>query len=96
MQSFITGIIVKVLSDERVQQMIKELIGKVITEQILPLLPVAVTTAVDAAIKQIPGVDNIKDVVGVADTVRNSLNDIIPDIDLPGIGDLTDFWRPKQ
>lgn len=95
MQTFLLGIIIKVLSDERVQKMIKDLLGNLITERIVPLIPVAVTAAVDAVVKQIPGVDNIKDLGSVADTVRNTLNDLIPDIDLPVIGDLTDFWRPQ-
>lgn len=95
MQKFIINIIISVLSNEKVQQMIKDLIGGIITERVLPLVPVAVTAAVDAAIKQIPGVENLKDVSAVADHARDALNKMIPDIDLPVIGDLTDFWRPK-
>jgi translation initiation factor 2 alpha subunit (eIF-2alpha) len=96
MNSFLTGLIVSVLSNEKVQKMIKDLLGSLIKEQIVPLIPVAVTAAVDSVIKQMPGVENIKELGSVADDVRNTLNYLIPDIDLPIIGDLTDFWRPKS
>jgi translation initiation factor 2 alpha subunit (eIF-2alpha) len=96
METFLTNLIIKVLSDERVQKMIKDVLGGLITERIVPLIPVAVTAAVDAVVKQIPGVENIKELASVADDVRNTLNGLIPDIDLPIIGNLTDFWRPKN
>lgn len=97
METFVANVVIKVLLDDRVQAKIKELLGGVITESILPLVPVAVASAVNAAIQQIPGVENVKDVAGIANTVRDDLNKIIPDIDvgIPALDDLLDFWRPK-
>jgi hypothetical protein len=96
-ETFVANVVIKVLLDDRVQAKIKELLGGVITESILPLVPVAVASAVNAAIQQIPGVENVKDVAGIANTVRDDLNKIIPDIDvgIPALDDLLDFWRPK-
>lgn len=95
LQKFVIGILVGVLEEDTVQALIKNLLGSLITEQIIPLVPVAVAAAVDAAIKQIPGVENLKDVGAVANEARNVLDKLIPDIDLPLIGNLTDFWRPR-
>lgn len=94
MGKFLSNLIADVLADERVQKMIKDLLGDLITERIVPLIPVAAAAAVDAAIKQIPGVENVKDVLAVANETRDVLDRMIPDIDLPIIGNLTDFWRP--
>lgn len=101
MQSFIVGILTKVLSDPKVQQFIRDLLGQLITERILPLVPVAVTAAVKAAmdqlIEKVPGIEGVVDVVHVADEARNALNNLIPDVDIgiPAIDDLMDFWRPR-
>jgi hypothetical protein len=95
MQTFILNLIIKLLSNPDVQQKIKDILGSIITERIVPLIPVAAAAAVDAVVKQLPGVPDIADVAHVAEETRNVLNNLIPDIDLPLIGDLTDFWRPK-
>lgn len=96
MTKFLTGLIVAALSNPEVQKAIKNILGAIITERIVPLIPVAAAAAVDAAVKQFPGIPDIADVTHVAEETRNVLNDLIPDIDLPFIGDLTDFWRPKN
>jgi hypothetical protein len=101
MQSFIVGILTKVLSDPKVQQFIKDLLGQLITERILPLVPVAVGAAVKAAVDElitkVPGIEGVVDLVQTTDAARNTLNDLIPDIDfgIPALDNLLDFWRPK-
>ena len=101
MQSFIAGILVKVLTNPVVQAKIKELLGQLIVERILPLIPVvtaaAAKAAVDQVIAKIPGIEGVVDVVKVAEDTRVTLNELIPDIDIgvPVLDDLIDFWRPK-
>lgn len=102
MQKFLTGLIISVLTNEDVQKAIKNLLGQLITERILPLIPVAVGAAVkagmDELIERVPGIEGVIDVVQATDAARNSLNTIIPDIDfgIPALDDLLDFWRPKN
>jgi hypothetical protein len=102
MQTFVVAILVKVLSDPKVQQYIKDLLGQLITERILPLIPVAVGAAVkagmDELIERVPGVEGVVDVVQATDAARDSLNNLIPDIDfgIPQLDQLLDFWRPKN
>ena len=101
MQNFFVGILVKLISDPKVQQYIKDLLGQLITERILPLVPVAVGAAVKAAvdelIERVPGIEGVVDVVKATDAARDTLNDLIPDIDfgIPALDQLLDFWRPK-
>lgn len=100
MQSFIAGLLIKVFTDPKVQQSIKDLLGELITERILPLVPVAVGAAVKAAVDEIvekvPGIEGVVDVVKATDAARDTLNNLIPDIDfgIPALDDLLDFWRP--
>jgi hypothetical protein len=95
MQGFVAGIIVKVLSDPKVQQFIKDLLSSVITEKVLPLLPIAVGAAAKAIVDKLPGVEMVGDALEVADDVRETLNEILPDYDLgiPAIDNLLDAWR---
>lgn len=79
-----------------VQQAVKNVIGSLITERILPLVPVAAASAAKAAvdelvkkfpqlatmIKQAGELENdVVSVVNVAQTVRKDLNALIPDFD---------------
>lgn len=102
MQSFFVGIIVKVLSDPKVQQYIKDLLGQLITERILPLVPVAIGAAVKAAVdgivEKVPGLDGVVDIAHATNAARDELNNLIPDIDfgIPALDNLLDFWRPHQ
>lgn len=99
MQTFIVGIIVKVLSDPKIQATIKNLLSDLITEKIAPLIPLAAASAAHAFAQLMPNVTHdIEDVVQVANTVRDDLNKIIPDIDIgiPLIDDILDAWRPKH
>jgi triosephosphate isomerase len=101
MQKFLTAIIISVLTDEKVQAVIKNLLGQLITERILPLVPVAVGAAVKASMDQliakVPGIEGVVDVVHATDAARENLNTLLPDIDfgIPALDNLLDFWRPK-
>jgi len=101
MQAFVAGVLIKLLSDPQVQQYIKDLLGQLITERILPLVPVAVGAAVKAAIdeviQKVPGLEGVVDVVQATDAARDTLNTLIPDIDfgIPALDELLDFWRPR-
>jgi hypothetical protein len=95
-QSFIISILIKVLSDPKVQQSIKNLLGDLITERILPLVPLAVASATKAITEALPNIPTAA-IEHVADSIRNDLNHAIPDFDLgiPALDNLLDFWRPK-
>jgi len=101
MQKFLRDLIISVLADEHTQAIIKDLLGQLITERILPLVPVAVGAAVKAAIdeviQKVPGLEGVVDVVQATDAARDTLNSLIPDIDIgiPALDELLDFWRPK-
>lgn len=99
MQNFFVGIIIKVLSDPKVQQIIKNLLSDLITEKIAPLVPLAAASAAHAFAGLIPGLTPaVEDVVAVANTVREDLNKVIPDIDIgiPLIDNIIDAWRPHS
>jgi len=101
MQKFLLNLILAVLADTKVQQYVKDLLGQLITERILPLVPVAVGAAVKAAIdeviQKVPGLEGVVDVVQATDAARDTLNSLIPDIDIgiPALDELLDFWRPR-
>jgi hypothetical protein len=98
MQNFILGILIKLLSDPKIQATIKNLLSDLITEKIAPLIPLAAASAAHAFAGLIPGVTaSVEDVVAVANNVRDDLNKIVPDLDIgiPLIDDILDAWRPK-
>ncbi len=101
MQQFLTKIIISVLMDARVQAKIRELLGQLITERLLPLIPIATAAAAKAAVDQIvekvPALEGVVDVVKVGDDARQALSDLIPDVDfgVPALDQVLDFWRPK-
>lgn len=101
MQKFFTTLIVNVLTDPKVQQYIKDLLGQLITERILPLVPVAIGAAVKAAVdgivEKVPGIEGVVDIAHATNAARDELNKLIPDLDfgIPALDDLLDFWRPK-
>ena len=101
MQTFLANILIKVLTSDVVQAKIKELLGALIVERILPLIPVVTAAAAkavtDQIVAKIPGADGVVDVGKVADDARATLNELIPDIDVgvPALDALLDFWRPK-
>lgn len=105
LQDFASSVLIKVISDETVQAAVKKLLGSIIAEQILPLVPVAVGAATKAAIdevlKKFPGAEDLiegaVDIVHTTDAARTELNRIIPDVDfgIPALDNLMDFWRPR-
>lgn len=93
----------KLLASESTQASVEALLGRVITKQVVPLIPVAAgvaaTEAMNQALKRFPGADQaIKtgvDAVQAIDGARNALNGIVPDIDFGGPVDaFLDWWRP--
>ena len=90
-----------VLKDPEVQEFLiraaKELLDSTITEKVLPLIPVAIGSAVKAFTESIPGIESIGTAVEASEQVRHDLNAVIPDFDLgiPLIDNLMDIWRPK-
>jgi hypothetical protein len=99
MQALIVSILTKVLSDPKVQAVLKNLLSDLITEKIAPLIPLAAASAAHAFAGLLPNVTaSIEDVVAVANNVREDLNRVIPDIDIgiPLIDDILDAWRPHS
>ncbi|AER48886.1 hypothetical protein KAMIYU_76 [Mycobacterium phage Kamiyu] len=94
---FIGGVVVTVLTSPRVEAMLYRILGRIVTERVLPVIPVTVATAVSGVIEKIPGVENVRDVVGYAEDIRQRVNDLLPDIDtgIKPLDDLLDAWRPK-
>lgn len=98
MQAFIVSILIKVLSDPKVQATLKNLLSDLITAKIAPLIPLAAASAAHAFAGLLPNVTHtVEDVVSVANSVRDDLNRLIPDIDIgiPAIDNIMDAWRPK-
>lgn len=102
MQKFLLSLIISVLTNDQVQKQIKDLLGQLITERILPLVPVAVGAAVKAAvdevIEKVPALEGVVDIAKATDAARNTLNDLIPDVDfgIPALDNLLDWWRPHN
>ncbi len=102
MKTFFISILIGVLKDESVQQFLikaaKVIVGDAITGKIIEALPAMFAAMLDTAIKQIPGIENLKDVGAVAQQGREILNRIIPDLDtgFKPLDDFMDMWRPKD
>jgi hypothetical protein len=100
-KSWVVEVIGQAAADERVQTAVENVLGKLITTRILPLVPVAAAAAakaaVDEIVEKVPALEGVVDAVHVADKARNALNEIIPDVDLgiPALDELLDWWRPK-
>lgn len=99
MTKFFISVLVGLAKNEDVQAVVYKILNKLVTERLAPLFPVlaasAAKSAVDQIIEKVPGLEGVVDIIKVADDARNTLDELIPDIDFPGIGDLTDFWRPR-
>lgn len=102
MSKFFITILVGLLKDEDVQAFLikaaREVVGGVIAEKVLPVLPVALGLAVKEFGDLIPGVQGIKSGLESAERVRHGLNELIPDRDIgiAPLDDLIDFWRPRD
>jgi hypothetical protein len=97
MQSFIVGILIKVLTNPDVLAQIEKLIGNIVAKQILPVIPVAIGAAVkagvDDVIEHIPGISGVVDVVKTTESAAASIVDLIPGLgSLPIIGDFLKSW----
>ena len=97
MQSFIIGILIKVLTNPDVLAQIEKLIGNIIAKQILPVIPVAIGAAVkagvDDVIEHIPGINGVVDAVKTSEAAAASIIDLIPGLgSLPIIGDFLKSW----
>lgn len=94
---FIVGILIKVLTNPDVLAQIEKLISNIVAKQILPLVPVAVgsavKTAMDELIKDVPGVSGVVDGVKATEAAAASIIDMIPGLgSLPIIGDFLKNW----
>lgn len=96
--------LVKLATDPRTQTAVENIVGKLLVEKIMPLVPVvagtAASAAVNEALKRFPGLEGAVDVtvdaVQSIDQARNALNDLIPDLDFGGpLDKIFDVWRPK-
>lgn len=97
-QDFIADIVIKVISNKDVQQSIKDILGQLITERIMPLVPVASAAAAVEAISNADlNHDGKPDIAQVTDAVTATLDRLIPDINfgIPALDQLADFWRPR-
>lgn len=96
MEKFLAAVIIKVITDDKVQASIEKLLGKIIAERIVPLVPLAVASATKAITEAIPQIATAQ-IDQVSDRIRNDLNRAIPDFDLgiPALDNLMDFWRPR-
>jgi len=101
MQKWVISVLIGVLQDPKVQEFLiqaaKRIVGDAIVEKVIGYLPEMFASMLDTTIKQLPGVDNIKDVTAVVNTGREVLNKVIPDIDtgFKPLDDIIDMWRPK-
>lgn len=98
MQAFLLKLILAVVAAPQFQKAVKDLLGQLITERIMPLVPLAVgaavKSAVDEVVAKVPGISAVVDVVATAEAARNELDRLIPGIVLPLISDLEAFWKP--
>jgi hypothetical protein len=99
-QAFLLKLLVQAVENEQIRKFLLEVVDRIaglLLPKLADLVPVAVGTAVDAAIKQIPGVENLKDVGAVVNSTRDTLNHLIPDFDtgVKALDDLLDMWRPR-
>jgi hypothetical protein len=97
LQRWVVGVVSGVIANPQVQQTVENLLGKLITERIVPLIPLAVASATKAITEAIPNIATAS-IEHVSETIRTDLNNAIPDFDLgiPAIDNLLDFWRPKH
>lgn len=96
LQDFVKDVIVKVIADPQTKQAIKDILGELITERILPIIPVAsAAAAVEAITSADLNRDGKPDLAQVTDAAAAALDQLIPNITFPGLGQLADFWRPR-
>lgn len=96
--TILVNLLLAALKNDKVQEAVGDFIGKIVTQKLLPLLPLAAAAAAKAVADQMPELAGVADVVQLADEVRDRLNDAIPDVDfgIPALDSLMDFWRPHS
>lgn len=97
MNTLLVNLLVAALKNEKVQKAAGDFISDIVIQKLLPLIPIAAAVAAKSVASQIPGVSTIANVADIANDVRHTLNELIPDIDvgIPALDELLDFWRPK-
>lgn len=99
MQAFLLKLALAILEDPKFQAAVENILGKLITERILPLVPIAVgaavKSAVDEVVDKVPGINAVVDVVSTTESAIGALTNLIPGIVLPVLGDIENFWKPK-
>lgn len=100
MQSFVAGIIIKVLSDDKIQEFIikfmKILLGDVIADKLKPMFSFMLGSAVKQFGEMIPGVNQVKAAVDFAGNIQNDMDKMAES--LPSTGNesidkfIDDFW----
>lgn len=101
MKTWVISVLVGVLKDPDVQKFLiaaaQKIVGDAVVGKILGFLPQMFAAMLDTAIKQIPGVENIKDIGTVVETGQEVLNRVVPDLDtgFKPLDDIMDWWRPK-
>jgi hypothetical protein len=94
MQSFFASVLIKVLTDPEVQAWLKkegaELFNDVIAKSVIPVIPVAIGSAVKAAmdelIEKVPGISGVVDVVKTTEAAASGLGELVGQI--PILGDI--------
>lgn len=100
MQSFVAGIIIKVLTDAKMQEFIiklfKIIVGDVIAEKLKPLFSFMLGSAVKQFGEMIPGVNQVKAAVDFAGNIQDDMDrmaESLPNTGNPSIDKfIDDFW----
>ena len=98
MQTFLFGILKKLLTDPDVMAQIEKLISNIVAKQVVPLIPVAVGAAVKAGVDDVlehmPGLNGVVDAVKTTEAAASTIIDLIPGLDsLPVIGEFLKGWH---
>lgn len=95
MQSFVAGVLIKVLSDPKVQEFIKStfkwLLTDVIEERLKPLIPFALGSAMKKFSEIIPGANVIESAVNVAGNIQEDMDRMAESLPNTGVKQFDDF-----
>lgn len=93
-KTWVKELVIDVIEDERAQQAIHTVGAKLITQLVLPVIPVAIGAAIDRAMDRLTDLDQDgkPDVGEVVEAARDSIDKLLPPgINLPVVGDLGKF-----
>ena len=110
LRTLISGVAIDVISNDEVEARVKALLADLVKNHVLPIVPLAIQTAVPIAVKaamdqlilKFPGAEDLIegaiDTAEVVNETRTELDKIIPDIDfgVPALDAILDLWRPKK